>query len=115
MALIGSVVLCAATLLKEISISSHFFAQFAAWAHSLPYGDLVTTTLVSLVNHLSWFVGVHGGHILDSYASDLFVPAGLPHVAVNRGATPAVFVSARNEASIHEAADMRPELERLVP
>lgn len=45
----------------------------------------------------------------------LFVPAGLPHVAVNRAAVPAVFVSARNEASIHEAADMRPELERLVP
>ncbi len=60
------------------------------------------------------------GHGLDQRSvarpgDYLFVPAGLPHVAVNRGATPAVFVSARNEASIHEAADMRPELERLVP
>lgn len=45
----------------------------------------------------------------------LFVPAGLPHVAVNRGAVPALFIGARNEASIHEAADMRPDLEGLVP
>ena len=45
----------------------------------------------------------------------LFIPAGLPHVAVNRGAVPAVFVGVRNEASIHEAADMLPELEDLVP
>jgi len=44
----------------------------------------------------------------------LFIPAGLPHVAVNRGAVPAVFIGARNEASVHEAAEMRPELEGLV-
>jgi uncharacterized RmlC-like cupin family protein len=45
----------------------------------------------------------------------LFIPAGLPHVAVNRGTVPAVFIGARNEASIHEAAEMRPDLEGLVP
>ena len=45
----------------------------------------------------------------------LFIPAGLPHLAVNRGMVPAVFIGARNEASVHEAADMRPELEGLVP
>jgi len=45
----------------------------------------------------------------------LFIPAGLPHLAVNRGTVPAVFIGARNEASVHEAADMRPELEGLVP
>ena len=45
----------------------------------------------------------------------LFIPANVPHVAVNRGAVAAVFIGARNEASVHEAADMRPELEGLVP
>ena len=45
----------------------------------------------------------------------LYIPAGLPHVAVNRGAMPAVFIGARDEASIHEAAEMRPDLEGLVP
>jgi uncharacterized RmlC-like cupin family protein len=45
----------------------------------------------------------------------LFTPAGLPHVAVNRGATPAVFVTARNDATAQESVSMRPELDALVP
>jgi len=46
----------------------------------------------------------------------LFVPAGVPHVAVNRSATrPAVFVGVRNEATAQESVVMRPELDRLVP
>lgn len=45
----------------------------------------------------------------------LYTPAGVPHVAVNRGATPAVFVTARNEPSAQESVSMRPELDALVP
>lgn len=45
----------------------------------------------------------------------LFTPAGLPHVAVNRGATPAVFVTARNDATAQESVSMRPELDEIVP
>lgn len=45
----------------------------------------------------------------------LFIPAGLPHVAVNRGATPAVFVAARNEPAARESVLMVPELDPLVP
>lgn len=45
----------------------------------------------------------------------LFTPAGLPHVAVNRGVTPAVFVTARNDATAQESVSMRPELDALVP
>ncbi len=45
----------------------------------------------------------------------LFVPAGLPHVAVNRGRVPAVFVGARNEATAQESVQMLPELDALVP
>lgn len=45
----------------------------------------------------------------------LFTPAGLPHVAVNRSATPAVFVTARNDATAQECVSMRPELDALVP
>jgi uncharacterized RmlC-like cupin family protein len=44
----------------------------------------------------------------------LFVPAGLPHVAVNRGATPAVFIGARNEATAQESVLLLPELDALV-
>jgi len=45
----------------------------------------------------------------------LFVPAGLPHVAVNRGSVPAVFIGARNEATAQESVQMRPDLDPLVP
>lgn len=46
----------------------------------------------------------------------LFIPAGLPHVAVNRSASaPAVFVGARNEPTAQESVQMRPELDARVP
>lgn len=45
----------------------------------------------------------------------LFVPAGMPHVAVNRSRTPAVFVGARNDATAQEQVRLLPELDALVP
>lgn len=45
----------------------------------------------------------------------LYIPAKLPHVAVNRSATKtAVFVGARNEPTAMESVLMRPELEARV-
>jgi uncharacterized RmlC-like cupin family protein len=45
----------------------------------------------------------------------LYIPANVPHVAVNRGASPAVFVGARNEPTAQESVVMRPELDSRVP
>lgn len=45
----------------------------------------------------------------------LFIPANVPHVAVNRGATAAVFIGARNEPTAQESVVMRSELDRSVP
>ena len=45
----------------------------------------------------------------------LFIPAKVPHVAVNRGTTPAVFVGVRNEPTAQESVVMLPELDALVP
>jgi uncharacterized RmlC-like cupin family protein len=45
----------------------------------------------------------------------LFIPMNVPHVAVNRGDVPAVFVGARNEATAQESVVMRPELDARVP
>jgi uncharacterized RmlC-like cupin family protein len=45
----------------------------------------------------------------------LFVPANVPHVAVNRSAKPAVFVGVRNEPTAQESVAMRPELDARVP
>jgi uncharacterized RmlC-like cupin family protein len=45
----------------------------------------------------------------------LFIPMNVPHVAVNRGNVPAVFVGARNEATAQESVLMRPDLDARVP
>lgn len=45
----------------------------------------------------------------------LFIPAKVPHVAVNRGNTPAVFIGVRNEPTAQESVVMLPELDELVP
>ena len=45
----------------------------------------------------------------------LYIPAGVPHVAVNRSDTPAVFVGARTDPNEQESVLMRPELEERVP
>jgi uncharacterized RmlC-like cupin family protein len=45
----------------------------------------------------------------------LYVPAGLPHVAVNRSQTPAAFVGARTDPNEQESVVLRPELDALVP
>ncbi len=46
----------------------------------------------------------------------LFIPANVPHVAVNRSRTmPAVFVGVRNEPTAQESVVMMPELDGNVP
>ncbi len=51
-----------------------------------------------------------------AHAGDyLYVPAGVPHVAVNRGASPAVFVGARTDPNEQESVVMLPDLDDRVP
>lgn len=45
----------------------------------------------------------------------LFIPANVPHVAVNRGKAPAVFIGVRNEPTAQESVVMLPTLDALVP
>ena len=55
-------------------------------------------------------------HRQIAHAGDyLFIPAKVPHVAVNRGKSPAVFIGVRNEATAQESVVMFPELDSLVP
>ena len=44
-----------------------------------------------------------------------FIPAKVPHVAVTRGKTPAVFVGVRNEPTAQESVVLLPALDSLVP
>jgi uncharacterized RmlC-like cupin family protein len=46
----------------------------------------------------------------------LYIPAGVPHVAVNRSEKlPAVFVGARTDPNEQESVIMRPDLDQRVP
>jgi uncharacterized RmlC-like cupin family protein len=45
----------------------------------------------------------------------LYIPAGVPHVAVNRTETPAVFVGARTDPNEQESVVLRPDLDTRVP
>ncbi|RIX48895.1 MAG: EAL domain-containing protein [Rhodocyclales bacterium GT-UBC] len=37
------------------------------------------SSLATLINQLFWFIGAHGSHFLDSYATALFAPWGTPY------------------------------------
>jgi uncharacterized RmlC-like cupin family protein len=55
-------------------------------------------------------------HCATAGAGDyLYIPANIPHVAVNRGSVPAVCVGARTDPSEQESVVMRPDLEGRVP
>src|SRR5688572_30021085 len=45
----------------------------------------------------------------------VYIPANVLHVAVNRGAAPAIFVGSRNEATAQESMVMHPEMDARVP
>lgn len=45
----------------------------------------------------------------------VYIPANVLHVAVNRGATTAVFIGSRNEATARESMLLRPEMDARVP
>lgn len=45
----------------------------------------------------------------------LFIPAGVPHVAVNRSTESAEFLGARNDPAANESVVLMPELDNIVP
>ena len=62
------------------------------------------------------YTGEEQKHRDVAQAGDYFYfPAGVPHVAVNRGERPAVFVGARTDPNEQESVVMRPELDEKVP
>lgn len=45
----------------------------------------------------------------------IYIPAGMPHVAVNRSGVPAVFIGCRTDPKAVESLEMLPDLDSLVP
>jgi uncharacterized RmlC-like cupin family protein len=66
-------------------------------------------------DHFELWSGPGLEHCSVANAGDyLFIPAGVPHVAVNRGRETAVLVGARNDPMANEGVTMTPELDARV-
>lgn len=62
------------------------------------------------------YTGPHLDQVETAHTGDyIYIPAGEPHVAVNRGAGPAVLVGARTDPHEQESVVMLPHLDALVP
>lgn len=76
----GLVVVSLAWLLEAAlpDIDRHVMRPVADWAQAQDAGAWWLSSLAAFINQAVWFVGVHGGHVLDMFASDLFAPPGTP-------------------------------------
>jgi uncharacterized RmlC-like cupin family protein len=108
-------------------ISAETVGAMALWLGSVPVPPGGRTKAHTHEHHESGFYMVSGDevelwtgdqlqHHDVAHAGDyLYIPPGVPHVAVNRSATPALFVGARTDAHEQESVVMRPDLDERVP
>lgn len=54
-------------------------------------------------------------HMVVRAGEMLYIPAGMPHLPMNRGAEPATAIIARTDPNEQESVVLLPELEALVP
>lgn len=76
----GTIMLALALISENTpTTAKHLLAPLAHWSLDHAYGDYVLYETATLINHAFWFIGIHGGYILDSYATDLFLAPGAPY------------------------------------
>jgi uncharacterized RmlC-like cupin family protein len=107
-------------------ISAESVGSLALWLGSvtLPPGGRIKAHIHEQDESAFYFVS---GDEVELYSGDqlqhravahpgdyLYIPAAVPHVAVNRGATPAVFVGGRTDPNEQESAVVRPDLDGRV-
>lgn len=68
----------AGVLLRLLPLPESPFTLRSEWFIELPFSDYVMTSVATLMNQGFWLIGLHGGHLLDAYASDLFSLSTLP-------------------------------------
>lgn len=71
----GLIALTAASLLAVLPGPDRLFVALAGLAQESTHGNYLAVTFATLTNQLFWFVGVHGGHILDTFGGSLFAAA----------------------------------------
>lgn len=69
----GLLILVISILLsKTPPLDEHLFLPVINLLQDSEYSALVLNSLVTLINQIFWYLGVHGGYILDTYARDFF-------------------------------------------
>jgi uncharacterized RmlC-like cupin family protein len=108
-------------------VSSESVGAKALWLGSVPVPPGGRTKAHIHEHHESAFYMVSGEEVelwtgdelqhreLAHSGDYLYIPAGVPHVAVNRTSTAALFVGARTDPHEQESVVMRPDLDRRVP
>jgi uncharacterized RmlC-like cupin family protein len=108
-------------------VSAETAGATGLWLGSVPLRPGARTKAHTHEQHESAFYMVSGEevelwtgdqlqHREAAHAGDyLYIPPGVPHVAVNRSATPALFVGARTDPHEQESVVMRPDLDARVP
>jgi uncharacterized RmlC-like cupin family protein len=108
-------------------VSAETAGATGLWLGSVPLRPGARTKAHTHEQHESAFYMVSGEevelwtgdqvqHREGAHAGDyLYIPPGVPHVAVNRSATPALFVGARTDPHEQESVVMRPDLDARVP
>ncbi len=74
------------------------------------------TAIYVLAGEGVMFWGDRLEHEMTSRAGDIvYIPAGVPHLPLNRGSEPVVAVIARTDPNEQESVVLRPDLDALVP
>lgn len=63
----------------------------------------------------TWYGDKLEHHVVLKAGELMHIPAGVPHLPANRGATPAVAIIARTDPNEQESVVLLPELDALVP
>ena len=108
-------------------VSAETVGSNALWLGSVPVPPGARTKAHIHELHESGFYMVEGDEV-ELWTGDnlqhrdvahrgdyLYIPAGVPHVAVNRSAKAAMFVGARTDPHEQESVVMRPDLDERVP
>jgi uncharacterized RmlC-like cupin family protein len=108
-------------------VSTETVGSKALWVGSVPVPPGARTKAHIHENHESAFYMVEGDEV-ELWTGDklqhrdvahpgdyLYIPAGVPHVAVNRSGRAALFVGARTDPHEQESVVMRPDLDSEVP
>ncbi|MFP8964963.1 PTS sugar transporter subunit IIC/EAL domain-containing protein [Pokkaliibacter sp. CJK22405] len=70
--LIGALLVGASLLVKQIHFSEQPIADLIDTFQHSGAGFWLNTLLASVINQVVWFVGVHGGHLIDSFFPQIF-------------------------------------------